>query len=107
VYGINPAMTLDTRRVQMRELKETEIEEVNGGALAFGAAVGAFAGGASAYASGGDLGDVVSGAFVGGLSGFLGGEGGLLWSAGSRFGGAIIGFGGGGYFGALPTLSKQ
>ena len=54
---------------------------------------------------GGDFGDVVSGAFMGGISGFFGGAGGMLWSAGSKFGGAVNGAGGA-YFGALPTLIK-
>ncbi|MDO6548267.1 hypothetical protein [Pseudoalteromonas carrageenovora] len=87
----------------MRELNVKEIQEVNGGALAFGAAIGAVAGGVSAYASGGDFGDVVAGAFMGGASGFFGGAGGMLWSAGSRLTGGAIG-GSGIFFGALPTL---
>ena len=90
----------------MRELTLNELEEVNGGALAFGAAVGAVAGGASAWASGGDLGDVVAGAFVGGISGFFGGAGGMLWSAGSRVAGGISG-GGSVYFAALPSLTQK
>jgi hypothetical protein len=87
----------------MRELNVNEIKEVNGGVLAFGAAIGAIAGGVSAYADGGDFGDIVAGAFVGGASGFFGGAGGMLWSAGSRLAGGVIG-GSGAYFGVLPTL---
>lgn len=51
---------------EIRELSLDEIEDVNGGLLAFGAAVGAWAGG-------GDLGEIVAGAAMGGLSGFFGG----------------------------------
>lgn len=91
----------------MRELNVNEIKEVNGGALALGAAFGAVAGGASAWADGGDLGDIVVGAAMGGLSGFFGGAGALIWKGGSRIGGSLVGGGGGGYFAALPALSKR
>ncbi|WP_286269693.1 hypothetical protein [Thalassotalea hakodatensis] len=90
----------------MRELSMNEIEKVKGGALFFGAAVGAIAGGANAYADGGDLGDVVAGAFVGGVSGFFGGAGGMLWNNGARLAGSISG-GGSIFFASLPSLSRR
>ncbi|ARD43679.1 hypothetical protein [Colwellia sp. PAMC 21821] len=87
----------------MRELNVNEIEKVNGGGLVFGAV----AGGASSYASGGDLGDVVAGAFMGGIAGFFGGAGAIIWGAGYRFTGAFLGGGGGAYFSSLRGLSKN
>lgn len=57
----------------MRELRESEIENVSGGVLGLGAAIGGVVGGVSAYTSGGGVGDVIAGVAFGAVSGFFGG----------------------------------
>jgi hypothetical protein len=90
----------------MHELNVNEIEEVNGGVLAFGAAAGAIAGGGSAWANGGSLGDIVTGAAFGAIGGFFGGAGGIIWGAGSKITGLGIASSGG-VVSSLPSFTKH
>ena len=88
----------------MHELNVNEIEEVNGGVFALGAA--AIAGCGSAWANGGRLGDIVTGATFGAIGGFFGGAGGFIWGAGSRITGLGIASSGG-FISSLPSFTKH
>ncbi len=71
----------------MRELSSDELDKVNGGAGAVGAAIGGIAGGVSGAINGDGIGDVVKGATFGAASGFFGG----IASATTGFGRAAFG----------------
>jgi len=90
----------------MHELNVNEIEEVNGGVFALGAAAVAIAGCGSAWANGGRLGDIVTGATFGAIGGFFGGAGGFIWGAGSRITGLGIASSGG-FISSLPSFTKH
>jgi hypothetical protein len=90
----------------MQALKFEQVEDVEGGALAFGAALGAVGGGVSAWATGGDLGDIVIGATYGAIGGLFGGAGSMLWSAGSRLAGGMAGGTGVGVT-SLPAIVRK
>ena len=57
----------------MRELTDSELEEVVGGVGVVGAAIGGAIGAGGAYLSGSSAGEVVSAGILGGVSGFFGG----------------------------------
>lgn len=57
----------------MRELTRSEIEEVSGGVGPAGAAIGALTTGIGTAMGGGNAGQVVGSAIVGGVAGFFGG----------------------------------
>ena len=74
----------------MKELLDHEVDDVAGGALFAGAAIGAIGGGFSAWLNDGDLGDIVVGIAFGALGGFVGGAGSIIINAGSRASGSAV-----------------
>lgn len=68
----------------MRELTESEIDEVSGGGLIAGAIVGGVAAGVGAAYAGGSAFEVLGATVLGGASGFIGNVPGVLAAAGVR-----------------------
>lgn len=61
------------KEIEMRELTDDELELVNGGVGPVGAALGGIAGGLTAVANGGNVGQIAASAAFGAASGFFGG----------------------------------
>lgn len=89
----------------MRELSIQETRDVPGGSpLVFGTLAGAAAGGYGAWHGGGNAGQVVSGALLGGVSGFYGGLG--MFISSTVVGSMAAFAGGGGRWSTVPMVSK-